>query len=693
MPLRPAGERLKRAFDQLRQIEREADLAMLPAVCRSLDEWLAHDESIPLASGSEYPEAGYLLYRDGTASVWLLPRARVLRVDAATPGDPSPERIDEAQLDLAGLCDGLRQASLEAYLGGVQPHELSGVTAMAVVSDLLNVAWELDWRGREAVLSLLAESMRRAEDWDQAALRLMSGFERGLGDRVPAVRRASAHGLTWMACGLGPSQPGRDPARCLRILFAVPHADVQAATLEALASLPEETIAALADELQPLLEDALVNDDPHVRRLASSLRLRVSGADARALAGAAEAESSEDRLAILKGLVDSQALDLSLLPYVLDALDDSEAEVRSTALTVLLPVLEHETEVVRRRVLRSLLASDDARLVRAAVGHLRRTPIVDREMLQAARSALGGPDETRAEVVELVADLVPGVADAQAVDAYTELLRHEDPNVRRRVIERLTVDPPPRVRVIDELLLAVTEHLRDPIPELRIAAAQAVVGLGYPRATEIVMQLAVDPEPEVRAGLLEVLSAAEAGDHYRRAQVLTANIGTLLDLEAALTDRGRIEWKSALDSVVSDPIPRVPELLAAVLARLRDVPDAEFVEFATEELDAAILGRVGGGRELARICRLLLAPPSAQPEHAARLAAAVAASDPAAFDFLWTLYAHSTGPGSQEAFRALEGLEVPLERQVEAEARALLARSEVEAQRAILLGLIYRGER
>ena len=126
-----------------------------------------------------------------------------------------------------------------------------------------------------------------------------------------------------------------------------------------------------------------------------------------------------------------------------------------------------------------------------------------------------------------------------------------------------------------------------------------------------------------------------------------------------------------------------------MLAQIPPDTTDEFMVFAIDELDAQIVERVGGGRELLRLCRYLLEPPRPQPEHAARLAGADAANDAIALGFLWALYTHSAGTGSDAAGEQLSEVATSeISSQVEAEVHELLRRTDDPEQRAVLMEIL-----
>ena len=102
-----------------------------------------------------------------------------------------------------------------------------------------------------------------------------------------------------------------------------------------------------------------------------------------------------------------------------------------------------------------------------------------------------------------------------------------------------------------------------------------------------------------------------------------------------------------------------------------------------------MLFRSSEGEALLPVCRRLIEGPFAQPEHAARLAGAVAADDPVALDFLWTLYVETTGSPSEAARRALATIvPSPKSERVRVEIYNLLDYTDDPARRDILRTLL-----
>jgi hypothetical protein len=378
-----------------------------------------------------------------------------------------------------------------------------------------------------------------------------------------------------------------------------------------------------------------------------------------------------------------------LLPRVLEAVADPEPQVREAAAAVLLPVLEREPDNVRSRILVALLGAPDPRLARGALDYLAVHPLPDPSITRAVREALDGPEENRAAVAALLCAGFPVLAAEEAAEGYAMLLRHRDPVVRQAVLRDLAASPPTRPIIVDELLYALMEHLRDPEPVLRVEAARAMAAMRYPKAAEIIAQLALDPEPVTRRGVLAVLRDAGDPDTLRRAEATAAQADVLTRVPGPGDGDARVHWLGALDALSQEKSPRVVDLLAAVLAMIPPDTTDPFLRQAMVELDQRLLDRTTDGVELLVLCRRFLEPPVPQPIHAARLAGKVAATTPSAMDFLWTMYSESTGAASEAARRELAEVALqPLSPDVLDELRQVLALTEDPARRDVLRTLI-----
>jgi hypothetical protein len=240
------------------------------------------------------------------------------------------------------------------------------------------------------------------------------------------------------------------------------------------------------------------------------------------------------------------------------------------------------------------------------------------------------------------------------------------------------------VVVRDALLRLLVEHLRDPEPSLRLDAARAILGQRYPSAESIAGQVALDPNPGVRHGVLAILRQAGDPAAWEPARHMAADVDLLFD---GLTGPGgaREQWLLALDRVARLASTWVEDLLIALLRELPAGAEDPWPRLAVAAIDAAVTSRGASGGDLLSVCRRLIEPPRPAPEHAARLAGTLAAGDPRALDFLWLLYTRSRGPGSAAARGALAAIAPqPKTPAVEAELARLRAETGDPQDRALL---------
>lgn len=686
-------QRLQSTLEALSRLEHGGGARERAAVAIGLDDWLLYRDPIPGAFAPEMPTFGFaLLPAEPAPDAWLVPGGRLMSALGREPGagfETAP--LSDVEIDPLRLVGPLRQAVLTAYVGGVPLAEMSGPPVPVVVNDLFSQVWDLDPDGRLLVISELAAAMRPVDGWDQAAARLKGGFERGVGDRSPAVRAASARALVRMAVGAAPAPPVGEPSRILNVLFAVPMPDVHVAALLALAEQSSAVLAELGPTLGPRLNALAADPDPETRRLAGELELRLAARpEADALAAALSTPSASERVRALHELGDAPSdLAAVLLPKVLDAVADEDPEVRRAAAGVLVPLLAQEPDAVRARIMVALLSTPDPQLSRTALDYLAAHPVPDPLVAKAVRDALDGPEENRATAAALVCRSFALAGTDDTIEGYGMLLRHRDPVVRQAALRDLVTNPPERPAVRDELLYALIEHLRDPEPMLRVEAARALVALNYPKAAEIVAQLALDPEPVARRGVLAVLRDAGDPPTLRHAEVVAAQVELLCQLPTPGDGDARVRWLGALDAVGQEKSPRVVDTLATVLAGIPADTSDPFLRQAMVELDQRLLERSGGGTELLVLCRRFLEPPTSQPEHASRLAGAMAAESPAAMDFLWTMFCEVPGAGSEAARRALAELSGKRKSAaVVSELHQLLGYTEDPARRDVLKTLI-----
>lgn len=711
MPERPSGgaagaQLLQSTFDLLDRVAQIGGTRERLALSLRLDDWLDYDDAIVLPGGGSYPERGFGVAERPDARLYLLPGGNVLVIPADPAVPPAVLPLVDAELDLSDLAVRLRSAAVLHFLGGIPLAAQSGPLVPRTVAELLMVAERSGPSGRATILQMLADAMRPGDGWNEAAARLKAGFEHGLGDRAPAVRAVSAAALVRMAAGLGPVPPG-NPLRSLGVLFTVPHADVHAAALAALRDLPQPAFDLVIPTITPLVQAAMAAPDPEVRRLAGDVQLRIGGASgAETLAADLDAVGAR-RLAALRQLAGTrdQPLD-AFLPKVLDATEDPDPAVREAALAVLAARLDGEPTAARRRILISLLGNPDPRLVQTAIDVIAvhaaagaadpLDPRSDPELMHRIRTALDGPEDSRAAAARLWLRL-HDTAFAEETAAATEtLLRHPDPVVRQAALRHLAEQPAESIRVPvrEALLRLLVERLRDPEPSLRLEAARAILGQRYPSADSIVGQLALDADPGVRHAILALLRRAGDPAALEQATQTAGRVDTLFDglSEIEPADGGPADtltaghdWAGALEAVAALSSTWVVDLLIALLREIPAEAADPWRRKATAAIDAVLTQRAEADGDLLLVCRRLIEPPQPAPAHAARLAGYGAAQDPRALDFLWLLYRSTRGPGSEAARRVLaELVGLPKAPAVEAEILRLRAEIDDPADKALL---------
>lgn len=670
----PSPTDRQRLLSELELLERVAIVGgtrELTALAFRIDEWLSFADAIALPDGTRFAEPGHALSMAPDEPCWLLPGARVLRVQhAGGHATATVADLPDAGLDPVALAAALRPIVVTRYLEGLPLATLAGASVPVVVADLLAAAQQAPPLGRATILDMLAAAMHDEAGWNLASARLKAGFEHGLGDRADAVRAAATRALVRLAAGLGPVAPG-NPLRSLEVLFAVPRADVHAAALAAVADLPPDALERVRSTLAPLLRAAMVSAHAGERRLAAEVALRLEG-------GAADQGLSSDldaggerRLRALGELArDPAARHDGLLPKVLDAAHDADPAVRQAALAVLHHQIEREAAPARRRILATLLTSPDARLVQAGLSfiatHLDQPSggfdgpdlRADADLKTHVHNALDGPEDSRGAAARLWIAWHRDQAAEVAAEAYALLLRHADPVVRQAALRDLAVPPGgvPRAQVRDLLHKPLIERLRDPEPALRVEAMRAVVGQQVPRATGIVAQLALDPEPLARHGVVQVLRETGAGADLAAAEATSRHTEALLAPPSFEDAAGQHRWRAALAAVCRLPSPWVADLLVAALADAPERPTDQFWAQAVASLDDELVRRADDPDDLLPLCHRLLEPPLPRPVHATRLAGRIAASSPRAVDFLWAIQRQVGGAAAAAARVALAGI-------------------------------------
>lgn len=618
---------------------------------------------------------------------------------------PTIYDLAETPLPRDVVAHALRRALLAAYVDGLALAEHRGPALQAGVAELLTLSGEVDARSRAVLLGALAEALGaaraagRAGDWAPLVPRLRVGFERGLADRDPEALAVAAGALVRLAvAGPLPTGEPRAGARILTTLFNFPRPEIQAAALAALAALDPAALASVADVVRPLADAALASVDAGVRRAASDVEVRLRGGGGEWLpavpGGALDGDASARWLRALA--MDPEGL-VALLPRVVEAFDDADAGVRRAALAAVDPVLGGAVGDgrLRARVVEALLGSADATLVAAgleavddparplddaaAVAALWRAldgavdravdEAVDRAVDEAGGAAVDGgwkavrddvsasdrrglPELTRDIVARLAARYVERPAEG-AADGFEALLRHRGAAVRAAALDAVAGLGRGAVRLRDLLTHALTERLRDGVPEVRAAAGRAVLALGLPGAETIVAQAVVDPDARVREGLVAALRDHGAADAVREAERLARAVDAVCRGASAVDGDARLRWTAALGEVVARPGPRTVSLLLAVLATIPAGAVEPFLQFAILEIDRHLVRLAvdgTGGEHLVAMCRRLLDGATPQPAHAARLAGERVTEDAEVFEFLWTM-ATAGRPGHAAAAR------------------------------------------
>jgi len=661
-----SSQELRQTLALVDELAAPSDARDTTALVFRLDQWLTFDQPIALREGEFYPESGCLLSSGGEwgEQLWLLKGGRTLRVPAS--GDASVEEsLLAAEAGVQPVTEALRRLALLQYLGGGFDG-VSSVTVPVVVRDLFEIVPHLAPGSRLAVMGSLADGMRAGDGWDTAAARLRAGFERGLSDHSSDVMAVCVRALVRLAAGRGPTPPAGDPRRGVLVLMVNPRSEVHRAALAAMRDLPRAALDGLIDVSRRYLDAFLADPDLEIRELAAEILRRTSGGDAVSELADAIASGDADRrtsaLAALVGLPDDRLC--LLLASAMGALADIDADVRSASAATLEAAVQRPS--LRRQTLVGLLTSQHEPAVILGLTHLAPADAAAGSTLRGALEAVltGSMERARVPAAEILADRYGEAELPEAIEGFESLVRCSDPEVRRVALRRLARYARERTQVREALFPLLREHLDDPHPELRVEAALTLVEMDYPHAATIAAQLAYDSDPVVRTSLPHVIS--RSGDKQACANVvrLVAHIDVLFDFASSGSGDDRLRWKAALDAVTAESSPRLPRLLAALLGSAPDDASDPFLQFAVDEIDHRLLDLVEDGHDLVSLCRHLVLPPNRHARHAARLAAARAAADPFAFDFLWTLYAAGEGADREIARRALAAV-APLKKSAE----------------------------
>jgi hypothetical protein len=265
-----------------------------------------------------------------------------------------------------------------------------------------------------------------------------------------------------------------------------------------------------------------------------------------------------------------------------------------------------------------------------------------------------------------------------------------DTGIRLAAINHLAGAPPERPGLRDLLITPLSDQLRHPDPMVRKAAAEALVAIGYSQAPQIVSVLAYDMDPDVRRAAVELVQKAGTYAEAAETATIARDVGIVIAVRRADSGDARLQWVAALGRLGNLQSPHATDVMAAALATVPAGDADPFLAEAETALTDAILARVDRA-DLLVVCRHLLERGSWGGEHAARLAGTAAATDPAAMDFLWTLYSASDGPRAEAARRELAKLAgTHLDAEVRAELETALAHTTDAARRDVLSTLLAR---
>jgi hypothetical protein len=625
--------------------------------------------------------------------------------------------LTELEAQAGSLAAALRRALIEEYLAELNLEQAQGMTLQRSLEDLLTLSRATDPATRGQLLQALHRSMaERREDWGVIAVRLRSGFETALTYREPSCFEPAVMALVELAL-LGPFPPpaAGDPRRILEVLLRVPRPEIRAATMHQLCAQPDEILRGVAEQVAPHARLAIAHESPAVRHAASELELRLAALDAEGGAGSAVDASGADAAIALRQTMDDlgsvaayrraralrqigdRAREMpALLPRLLDALDDSDAEVRTVARRVVRPLLDSRSAAVRERTLAALIRSRDAAVVRTGIDALGLPHIdVEESVVETLLlEALDGPEGSREPATVHLAALFSTRPATTAAQGFGKLLRHADPVVRLVALRVLAREAADRPHVRDALTHDLMARLEDREPALRVATLRTLTRLGHPGVADIGARLAGDPDPVVRQGALEVLGQLGDGAALSRGEQIGRDVEALYDLAHDGGGDARIRWARALSDLIQQDPPELPRLLLGLLKAVPPDSGEPFLRFVIAEVDRELLSIADRAPDgLAGLCRRLVEPPDPRPEHAARLAATSAAEDPLLFDLLWTMATVGSGTASEAARRALSGL--PGHRvsdAVRAAARQLWARAD-DGERDVLRTLLGRAPR
>jgi hypothetical protein len=251
-------------------------------------------------------------------------------------------------------------------------------------------------------------------------------------------------------------------------------------------------------------------------------------------------------------------------------------------------------------------------LLRAVWSHLERPaawPMID-------RAVAAGDPALMHTVVRIPADRLSSEARGRLLSLLAGLLDHPEPSVCLEVLRRCAEEPP--VDPERTLLVRVSEAVASPLPEVREAAARAVVALTTPTDSAAVAEAArrLLPQRQAIAALTEALRVAVPGDGRRLGPAARAVLGVLAEdslvmplrlrlATAALGPRPLSELLAELDAAGwrADVLMTAADLLQAGAIGLsgRDLRQVENALSASGSASlrrlalAALLGQAGSG--------------------------------------------------------------------------------------------------
>jgi len=328
--------------------------------------------------------------------------------------------------------------------------------------------------------------------------------------------------------------------------------------------------------------------------------------------------------------------DTAGVPLLFDMLGDPSPRVGHAAVAAILALGTTETERLALVAMRSQRASVRRHAIRilgtfgySSAFEPLRDAIADsdRRIAELAIAALGAIDDTRAD--ELLAELAASPDDALrsavmraaahrgALKLLTKGIADSDAWVRYYAAQGLG-----RVEAADvtELSALLIQRLRDPAPQVRIAAIEALSSLRSAEAWDAVRRAAESSDPdERRAGLVGVgLQARDAGIAILLDAAKSSDPATRLVAVSGLARSPDPRALGALDEAVADQTPEVRDAALSLLAEREDDAAARvLVDWALRvDIDHPVqrtLSRPSPARVVAILSRLAGADDRAAP--------------------------------------------------------------------------------